>query len=131
MVSGKIFADGVLFATGLHTRPFTNDSVMHVSVLFDEVSRQWTSLVDGVPFSASPIYAPEELDLREIRFAMGFKTGKVSADPLANVDVDNVVISTVPVPGGLALFRSALAGLVCWRHRRPLPRAARKSSPRA
>lgn len=110
-------SDGVLFATGLHTGAFTNDSVMHVSVLFDEVSGQWTSLVDGVPFNTSAIYAPAGLDLRQIRFAMGFKTGKFSADPLANVYVDNVMISTVPVPGGLALFGSALAVLACWRHR--------------
>lgn len=103
-------SDGTLFATGFGSMTFTNDTVLHVTARFDEATRRWSSMVNGLPFSSSQV-SGQTPDLRDVRFSMGFQTGSISANAQAAVYLDNVVIAAVPLPGGLVLLVSALVGL--------------------
>lgn len=113
-------SSGTLFASGYGSMAISNDTLLHVTVQFDEATRRWTSAVNGVNFSSSQVF-DQPADLRDVRFALGFQTGSNSANRLAAVHLDNVVISAVPLPGGFLLLGSALAGLVARPRRQPGP----------
>ena len=96
---------------------YNENESMHIDMMFDIGSNIWdVSLNDIVIYSSyidnvsNPYLQPAEY-LRSIRFSQGLESSLNSPSHNATVYLDNVMISSVPVPAAVWLFGSGLIGL--------------------
>jgi hypothetical protein len=96
---------------------FTDNQRMHFTIDVDFISRSFVIDTGGIAPTFTGVFNPSGSDIQDIRFALSPWKGGAEMDPTVYVGLDNIQISTIPVPGAVWLFGSALAGLGVWRRR--------------
>ena len=99
-----------------HLGSVSDNTLMHVNINIDLDLAMWTIGIPGVGSGSGGFYS-DGGDIESLRFSLSPALGGAGADPSVFVGIDNLVVSSVPVPGAAWLFGSACLMLAGWRAR--------------
>lgn len=89
---------------------FTDDTLMHVVADMDLANNLWSVSISGVG-SITTTFDSAGGDVNSIRFSLNPALGGVGLDSSVYAAIDNLSVSTVPLPAAFWLFLSGFASL--------------------
>ena len=111
---GDCCSDSIKLGNGISTSRFgvvTNDTLMHVTVDINLISSLWTADISGVG-STTTMFNSSGGDVDSLRFSLAPALGGLGLDSNVFVGIDNLVVTSVPIPSAIWLFGSGLIGLI-------------------
>ena len=88
-----------------------DNTPMHVAVDIDLDQGYWMASVSGVGSAIAPFYASDG-DVFSLRFSLSPALGGIGLDPSVFVGMDNLTVTTVPIPPAIGLFGAGLVALL-------------------
>lgn len=97
-------------AKGRNIGAFSDNTLMDVDINVNLNEEIWTIDVGSLPVYRGVFYANDN-DVNTIRFSLSPWHGSATLDPSVFVGIDNIVVSSIPVPATGWLLGSGLLGL--------------------
>ncbi len=88
-----------------------DNALMHVSIDIDLINSLWTADISGVG-STTSVFSSSGGDIEALRFSLSPALGGAGLDSSVYVAIDNLYVTSVPVPAALWLFLSGGLGLL-------------------
>lgn len=105
--SNRIYAFDTKAVNPIGTLGVLSDNkLMHVNIDVDLAQSLWSIDVSGVGSGTGGFYS-ESGDIKAMRLSLAPALGGAGADPSVYVGIDNLVVTSVPIPGAAWLFGSA------------------------
>ena len=104
----SMWSGGPATTTSIGT--LSDNTLMHVTVDIDLAYGYWMTSVSGVGSNVAPFYASDG-DIFSLRFSLSPALGGVGMNTNIFVGMDNLVVTSVPLPPALGLLGAGLLAL--------------------